>query len=986
MEQNWPKAMAERLRYGLLVIVSSITCGYASFYVYYVSRVTKGFSGKTDIIGYPSFFNYDNYAFFYGYLLGLLVAVGTLLILSRYADLQQFDNFLRRLPAIALTSVVVALALVLKSSGTWYGWATINVVLLTLFEIGAFRIDLRRARSGESAYAECVLSIALAATVPLLLFYISQNTGWRSGPGIIAHARWFPLPVLIATEIAVLVVGFMHLRRHSDRRFFDRYLVRLILIPVLIYLLVASLPSTSVVDDFHGGEKLAPLSLGLRGAVPWRDFLFIHGVWDDFLQLYIPARLWEPTPRAGLAGTALLFAPLYWISFYLLFLAVFEFALLPALLAFFIVIALFLPNAAYVENLFGFRFFLYPLILICLYQAVRSKRAVLWIVLTALCGIQVLIAPEFALLALCLGFVIILRDLLSSDRQEPWIRGFRPTLVSGITTAVFVTLSAWLLSSFGALDGFLLMAVQIARGHLETGGIPVQPIDALLWVAGIPLFFIIGSTFVFVRALRSSRSQIPAIVWLLWAIALCTAIYYPKYIGRPDNHIAEVFVVAQPGIALLIVFLLAQAKDLLRDRYRPSVLTAAGVFLLGLVLLYRIPGDPFAPPPLFGYMLDSAESLRSRFISANQTTKFADLSTNGTAAAKAAALRRFFDAHLRPEDTVYDFSDSPTTFFAILQLKPASRFIHVSMAIQEELQREVTKDLEKNRPPYVVYHSDSGLNGWDGIPNEVRHYVVARYINLNYVYDRTIEGSLIFRRADLPGEAQNDGGATTLSACELGYTPNVFAPRTAPHERQSATVSQSATNSYLQLNGWVAAPEGDSRPELFVSWNGAVLDHFQPTAVRPEIDKALGRALGPTGFSRRILLPNAEIAPKDIEITVGKTSTGRLVHLRDGPFRGQLDSSTITPMYNVSLPVPRSERPAYLGLQFADSSMAGPQQFEITSPSSGGARIDFMKIARDHELMLPLGGCYAWGAISKSGPQIGSAKPFTLQSASYYYE
>lgn len=375
-------ALVERLRYGLLVVGGSVTCGYAIFYGYYVSRVTRGFNGKTDIIGYPSFHNYDNYALFYGYLLGLLATVGALIILIYYVTPQHFEDFLPRLSPIALVSVVVAFTLVLKSSGTWYGWATISFVLLTLFKIGAYRIDRQRVQSQKSAYAECVLSIALAVAVPLLLFYMSQNTGWRASPGNLAHAKWFPVPVLIVAEVAVLAFGFTHLRREGSRQLLDKYLVGLILIPVLIYCLMASLPSAATLDDFHGGEKLAPLSLGLRGALPWRDFLFIHGVWDDFLQLYIPARLWEQTPRAGLAGPSLLFAPIYWICFYLLFLTVFEFALLPALLALFIVVGLFLPNPAYIENLFGFRFFLYPMVLLCLYQALRSKRAVPWILLT----------------------------------------------------------------------------------------------------------------------------------------------------------------------------------------------------------------------------------------------------------------------------------------------------------------------------------------------------------------------------------------------------------------------------------------------------------------------------------------------------------------------------------------------------------------------------------------------------------------------------
>ena len=587
-------------------------------------------------------------------------------------------------------------------------------------------------------------------------------------------------------------------------------------------------------------------------------------------------------------------------------------------------------------------------------------------------------------MVLCFGFVIILRDLLERDSKQPWTSQFRPTWVCAISTAVFIPLVAWWLSARGFLSGFLISTFDIARGHLETGSIPVQSLPFLVWVTGIPLLFAVGATFVFAQALLRSRRQVPAFVWLLWGLALCTVIYYPKYIGRPDGHIAEVIAVAQPGIALLIVFLLGQTGQSLQAHYRPWVSTAVASVFLGLVVVYGFPGNPFQPLRWLEYAADSAGSFRNRFVSANQSVNFATLNTDATTTAKAAALRQFFDTHLRPGDTVFDFSDSPTTFFVILQLKPASRFIHASMAIQEEVQREVVADLERSRPPYVVYRSDGGLNGWDGIPNEVRHYVIARYINLRYVYDRTIYSSVIFRRADLPGEPQADGGDVNLGACDLGYLPNVFSPRMPLRGRETALAANPVSTKFLQLDGWAALPAGNTRPEVVVRWNGTVLDRFRPSLIRPDVDKALGLTLGETGFRRQIALPDPAISAKDIDVSGASTPPDKLFHFDEGPLRGGVDSSVV--MQGVSLLPPRSGRPTYLGLQFAVRAAGGPQQFSITVPQSSGTRITFVKIDRDEELLLPLGGCYAWGAILKSTPQIGSSKPFTLKSASYYYE
>jgi hypothetical protein len=969
-----PSTLSERIRYGLLTFVVSVTCGYGFFYGYYVSRVNRGFEGKTDIIGYPTFANFNNKALFDGCLLGLLTAIVASLVVLRFVNLRQLEGFLARLAPVALASLIIAFALVLKSNGTWYGWATSALVALALFKAGAYGFDRQRKQCGKFATAEGVFSIIVAATIPLLLFYVSQNTGWRSVTGIIVHARWFPVPVLIAAEFLIVALGGMCLTKPNRADLFDKHIIRLMLIPALIYLLTAVLPGTRLLgDEFHSGEKLAPLSLGLRGALPWRDFLFVHGVWDDFLQLYIPARLWEPTLRAGVAGTPLLFGPIYWICFYLLFLVLFDFSLFPAVIAFFILIS---SNFGFPDP---FRFLLYPVTLLCLYYALRYRRTILYILLIALCGIQVLLAPEFGLLAFSFGCIIMIRDLLDRDGQQTLAQQFRPTLVCGVSTALFITLALWLLSSWGFLDGFLVTIIQFARGHFETGNIPVQSMDFMLWLTGLPLLFVVASTLVIAQAFLRSRKEVPAAFWLVWGIALCTALYYPKYIGRADSHIIQVFAVASPGLALLPALLLEQIR---RSHYRPWILTAAGSLGLGLLLMYGVPGIP--SPNWFHYALDGANSFRSRFIAMDQDKNFPAVTTTPAAAAKTTALRQFFDTHLRIGESIFDFSDSPTLFFALLQLKPASRFIHVSMAIQEEAQREVLKDLEKSRPPYVIYQSDGGLNGWDGIPNEVRHFVIARYINLHYAYDRTIDGSIIFRRADLPDQGLSDPGPETLSTCPLGHVPNFFSPRAQLSGGENALATDPAITKYLQLAGWAAFPADHSPPEVVVSYKGTVLDRFEPSRSRPDVDKVLGRSLGPTGFNRRITLPDQKISVKDIEISGKNATTRKLFHFEEGPLRGWVDSSIL--MQAVSLLPPRSERPAYLALQFTDTATREPQEFSITPSQPNEARVTFTRIAGKNELLLPLGGCYAWGAISKSIPQIASSKPFTLKSASYYYE
>ena len=75
----------------------------------------------------------------------------------------------------------------------------------------------------------------------------------------------------------------------------------------------------------------------------------------------------------------------------------------------------------------------------------------------------------------------------------------------------------------------------------------------------------------------------------------------------------------------------------------------------------------------------------------------------------------------------------------------------------------------------------------------------------------------------------------------------------------------------------------------------------------------------------RIVLPNTAITAKGIDITAGNTVTGEFVYLGDGPLRGHLESNAIALIQTVSLAPPHGERPAYLGLQFADDPGDEPQ-------------------------------------------------------------
>src|SRR5207249_8763896 len=98
-----------------------------------------------------------------------------------------------------------------------------------------------------------------------------------------------------------------------------------------------------------------------------------------------------------------------------------------------------------------------------------------------------------------------------------------------------------------------------------------------------------------------------------------------------------------------------------------------------------------------------------------------------------ADVRRITSAYLGPGDTIFDFSNSPALFHYFLELKPATRYYDVSMAIPRRTQTDLVDELAQRRPKLVVFTSSGfGLPAWDGISNQVRHYAVSEYLLRNY--------------------------------------------------------------------------------------------------------------------------------------------------------------------------------------------------------------------------------------------------------------
>jgi hypothetical protein len=89
------------------------------------------------------------------------------------------------------------------------------------------------------------------------------------------------------------------------------------------------------------------------------------------------------------------------------------------------------------------------------------------------------------------------------------------------------------------------------------------------------------------------------------------------------------------------------------------------------------------------------------------------------------------------------------------------------MAIPPLAQTDLIAELEEEKPNLVVYDGRHGLNGWDGVPNSVRHHEVSRYLLTHYVPFARVEGELFMKRKQVGLRA----AALSGPECDWGSVP-----------------------------------------------------------------------------------------------------------------------------------------------------------------------------------------------------------------------
>ena len=97
-------------------------------------------------------------------------------------------------------------------------------------------------------------------------------------------------------------------------------------------------------------------------------------------------------------------------------------------------------------------------------------------------------------------------------------------------------------------------------------------------------------------------------------------------------------------------------------------------------------------------------------------------------------IRQFLDHNLTKEQTFLDFSNSPMLYFYTQRKIPSYFCQSLQNTVDDYLQLQHLKRVTPEKVPVAIYsnYPPQGFDALDGVPNAMRHYLIAEYIYNNY--------------------------------------------------------------------------------------------------------------------------------------------------------------------------------------------------------------------------------------------------------------
>ncbi|GMT47011.1 MAG: hypothetical protein IEMM0007_0577 [bacterium] len=505
--------------------------------------------------------------------------------------------------------------------------------------------------------------------------------------------------------------------------------------------------STGKFDAMHEGETLGPAISYMAGEIPYKDFLFLHGVFEDPVRSVVAFKLFGKSIGSVRALESILKVFLF------IMLAVFLMQLFRGNYLYYFIV--FLTLSLFYKHLFGFS----RRIMFFKTMDVTTFSFLLTIpVLYRFTDLKQINTKKFLITVFFFSFIPLASFGYSVDRGAYLFATY--LIVSPILYFLFFHKSPvrrhYLAASFlGLLSAILLLNV-LFRGAfydffdytfliltkyrgLQGGFIyPVWEI-AYLTVCVLIAANTFWVTYKFIQELYLNDGKVrPAFrkfiekYFIEFCLLLMSIFFYRSALGRADwMHVAY----SSPLTYILSMYILIKhylAGSLQRKRFRNfrKILVYAVTFI---VIVTSVGGV---------YRIYKKDLITKRFpINVKDSYFILD---------KYKATIKFLKDNLKDDEKFFTFTNEASWYYFIDQPAP-TRFPALVYAMPHFYQEEVVEDLKKANIKYVLYtNSDwyNSVSGFDfeGFSNEVRFPIVLAYLKKNFVFYRMINDNEIWIR------------------------------------------------------------------------------------------------------------------------------------------------------------------------------------------------------------------------------------------------
>jgi len=496
----------------------------------------------------------------------------------------------------------------------------------------------------------------------------------------------------------------------------------------------------SVFDPFHEGETLGTGISYLAGKIPYKDYIFCHGVYQDPLRSVMAFSLFGKS----IVSVRILEAVTQIICLVLLFILIIKIYNKDLVLSFVTIIILYFSTVSF------FIFLIFPQFPNSLAALNFSRDIATYSFLIAIAFLQKLIIQKgvstikLDLVVFFFSFIPIAALGLSIDRGLYLTAAY--IIISLILYFFFYRKSPfrihYLISSFlGILSALALLFMLLRGGFTEfikftflimprykellDGGVYPVFEPKYMFICVLIALNVFWITYKFIQEYHQNKKQFTITMseffkkYLIeFSLLLLSVFFFRSALGRVDwGH----FIYSSPLTYILTLYILFKYY-LHRFLSKKSIkyivvgLVIVNSFSLGLVSYAIITTSKTNP-----LKIDDSQLIPENY----------------------KATISYLKNNLGRQENFFTMTSEASWYYFIDKACP-TRFPVVWFAAPYFYQEEIVKDLQKNNVKFILYKNNMWSNAVDGIDNETRFPIIMTYLKQNYVFHIKIDDNEIW--------------------------------------------------------------------------------------------------------------------------------------------------------------------------------------------------------------------------------------------------